>query len=295
MSAKIRLLPRQKELMSPIEKLTGLSYPALLALWIILVLTFGLAYATLAIYAPEHGPAQVEHLSPTLKFWNSLYYSIITATSTGYGDITPQGFSKVLASMQTIFALMVFAISITKLVSQKQEMALQEVHRLAFEDVFHNTREGLYIIRKDFDRIIESAKTDGQLSEEDWMDLTVAYKQAESMLQEIPDFYANQDEDKPGIYTIDERREALLHEAVHRTLRRLNQMLDTLSRQNIDWVSHEPSMIELETLISVVDTVMKLWEKESPYAQAFEDILHVNQNIRSRMERMLPGLEGKKA
>jgi len=273
-------------LTGPIEKLNRFSYSSLLVLWLVLAIVFGSSYFFLAVYLPAHGPTQLaEDSSLGVMFWDSMYYSIITATSTGYGDITPQGISKALASIQSILALLIWALFITKLVSHKQEVALKEVHRLTFEDVFHNIREGLFIMRKDFDRIIDDAKMHKNLSEDHWTDLVIAYRQGQSMLQEIPDFYAT---DEKGTYTIDKRREKLLHEAVHRTLHRLNDMLNTLSKNDINWIKHEESMVELKGFMKTVDVITPLWQKESPYTEAFEDIMHLNSNIQKRVVEAMP-------
>lgn len=266
-----------------IEKVTTLPYTSLFLLWIGMAVGFGFLYFKLSIWAPEHGPTGMEGLGTVERLLDSLYYSIITATSTGYGDITPQGLSKLLAAMQSIMALFVFAVFVTKLVSNRQEITLEQVHRLSFEDVVHNTREGMHQMRSDFDRAIQEAEETGSLSEERWTDILIAYKQGQSILQEIPDFY----DDGNHLYTIDERREQLLQEGVHRTLHRINQLLDVLSAKGIDWTSDERSMEELRELIRIVNEATPLWKEESPYEQlheAFEDILHINQKIHSSIQ-----------
>ena len=208
-----------------IEKVTALPYTSLFLLWIGMAMGFGVLYFKLSIWAPEHGPTGMEGLGTVERFLDSLYYSVITATSTGYGDITPQGLSKLLAALQSIMALFVFAVFVTKLVSNRQEITLEQVHRLSFEDVVHNTREGMHQMRNDFDRAIQEAEENGELSNERWIDISIAYKQGQSILQEIPEFY----DDGNHLYTIDERREQLLQEGVHRTLHSINQMLNILS------------------------------------------------------------------
>ena len=274
-----------------IEKLTQLSYPALLGIWVSLAVIFATGYFVLAVFIPEHGPTQLtEDPTVLVMFFDSLYYSIITATSTGYGDITPQGFSKALASAQSILALLIWAIFVTKLVSHKQEAAIREVHKLTFEDVFHNIREGLYIMRKDFDRISKDAAKHNSLTRDHWMDLVIAYRQGQTLLKEIPDFYANDDQ---HLYTIDLQREQLLHESVNRTLHRLNEMLNTLSQNNVDWTSHEESFTELKSLLKTVDVVTPMWQQESPYTEAFEDILHLHTKIEEKVVQAVPEIEEK--
>lgn len=220
------------------------------------------------------------------RLGDSIYFSVITSTTVGYGDIIPQGFSKALAGLQSIIAFFVFGLCISKLVSNKQEIAIRQMHKLTFEDVFRNTREGLYIVRKDFDHIMLQAETVKQIDAEHWENLMVAYKQAQSIIAEIPDFYRGDGD----LYTIDERREQLLQEAVHRTLHRINQLLDTFARSGIDWTADAVSVAELQSLLVLVAAITPDWKSNSPYTQheAFEDILGESGKIHDRMVKITP-------
>lgn len=264
------------------EKLTKLNYGTLFGIWASMALVFGVLYFVLSFIGDgQHGPSQIHDMKPALRFYNALYYSIITATSTGYGDITPHGISKIVASMQSISALCVFALFVTKLVSHQQEMTLTEVHRLTFEDVFHNTREGMFIARKDFDHAIHHIKHHRSMDMENWENVTIAYRQLQSLFEEIPDFYQND----THRYTIDRRREELLLEAAHRTLHRINQMLDFMSEHEIDWLSHEQSMRELTELVRIVSETTPVWKEKSPYGdyEAFEDIFQMKERMHLKM------------
>lgn len=268
------------------EKITSLPYATLFMLWFLLVGGFAVAYALLATFAPQQAPPQLLNLPPLSRLGNSLYYSVITSTTTGYGDIVPIGFSKVLASIQSIVGFFVLAIFVTKLVSQQQELAVRQMHRLTYEDVFHNTREGLFVIRKDFDRIITRVEQRSPLSAEDWEDLATAYKQGQSLLLEIPEFYSAEE---GSLYTIDERREQLLQEAVHRTLHRINHLIDECSIAGIDWAAQAESTRELQGFLRVVETVTKLWRERSPYRQheSFESILRLKERAGNRVKAAL--------
>lgn len=46
----------------------------------------------------------------TQDFWACCYYSIITFTSTGYGDFRPQGIGRVLASVQALIGYLVLGL-----------------------------------------------------------------------------------------------------------------------------------------------------------------------------------------
>jgi len=265
-----------------IDAITSMSYQSLFLLWISLAFGFGVAYFLLSNFNAAHGPNIVGEATVLNKFANSLYYSIITATSTGYGDITPQGFSKALASLQSILALFIFAIFVTKLVSHRQDIALRQIHKLSFEDMFHNIREGFYIVRKDFDHIIAEAKEHHALSDEDWANLTTAYRQAQSYLRRIPDFY----DEHNRLYTIDVRREELLQDGVRRTMGRTEHMLDTLSAKHVHWVEHNESVEELRELLQVCNHILHYWREQSPHHRLtdFEDLFQINERIHEQIE-----------
>ncbi|PIR48528.1 hypothetical protein COU80_02340 [Candidatus Peregrinibacteria bacterium CG10_big_fil_rev_8_21_14_0_10_55_24] len=266
-------------------EITKLPSTTLILLWVGIAVLFAICYFLLEMYVPAHAPTPLNAIGTWQRFGDSLYFSIITATSLGYGDIIPQGWSKVLVSIQSISALFIFAVLVTKLISQRQEIALQEVHKLTFEDVFHNTRGDLFVVRKDLDTIMTEALQTGNLSEESWENLTIAYQQAQSLISEIPEFYDGGN----AFYTIDAKREELLLESVHRTLHRINKTINTLSSTGIDWTGHEASIHELKELIRVVDATMPIWQERSPYqkTEAFEDILILKEKSHTWVQEAL--------
>ena len=182
-----------------------------------------------------------------------------------------------------------FAVFVTKLVAHRQELALEEVHRLTFEDIFHNTREDLFVIRKDFDAIMEEVQEKGELSPQSWSILATAYEQAQTLMQEIPEFYDNSEKGS-YLYVIDAKREKLLLESVQRTLDRINLMLDTLSKAGINWIEHEKSMKELRELMKIIDETTPLWREYSPYEmhEAFEDIIRLKDVVHSWLQGVVP-------
>lgn len=253
------------------ERLTQLSYVQLFLLWIILNFSFTAMYFALSIVLPAHGPTIPAGLDMPARMFDSFYFSVVTATSTGYGDILPQGFSKVLAMMESVSALLVFAVLVGKLISQQQDKTLRQVHRMTFEGVFYHIRHVLFIVRKDLDSLIQKVKTHKQLTEQDWEDLSTAYLQAHSLVEEIPDLYAGREF---ALQNADLNREKLLFEAMHRTMHRIQDLLDTMHAAGIDWKSHEASTREFRLLIDTVDGIMPLWSERSPFHEEreFEDI-----------------------
>ncbi|MFH0770955.1 MAG: potassium channel family protein [Candidatus Peregrinibacteria bacterium] len=273
----------RKTLTGRLDALAGMTYTRLLLLWCALTVIFTAIYFVLSRFVPAHAPQALVPLDALHALTDSLYFSIITATSTGYGDIVPMGFSKVLVCIQITSSLGIFAVFVTKLVSRNQEATLREVHRLTYEDIFHNSREDLFLIRHDLDLIIEEAHALGKVREESWGNLTAALRQAQSIIQEIPDFYDTEEK----LYTIDPRREEILLEAVHRTLHRIDKMLEIFSLSAIEWTGHEESLRELVALLHLVEETAFLWQERSPYQnmEAFADIIAVRQKMHGRIEK----------
>lgn len=269
-----------------VDLITRMTYRELALIWITLVVILAGIYTILSYLAPNHGITGVEGMPIESRFLNSLYFSVMTATTVGYGDFLPLGISKVFASLEGMTAFVVMALLVTKLVSHRQDIALREVHKLCFEDIYHNVREELYVVRKDLDRVTEKAVEVAAFDDDDWRRLALAYQQISSILHEIPDFYDGVND----LYTIDAQREELLQEAVHRTLHRVNQTLDALSKAKIDWVSDEHSAAQLRELVETSVKIAAVWRKKSPYQreEAFERILHMTESIHARMEKALP-------
>ena len=209
------------------------------------------------------------------NFWELCYFSFITATSTGYGDIVPIGAGRLVASLEAFTGLLLFATFISKLLSRRQDVTLGEMHRLAFRTEFHNVREDFYVARKDLDRAIVDMHASHAISDEKWEELSVAFQQIGRLLQEVPEFY----ESGNDLYIIDSHHERLLHEAVRRTLIRVAVFCADSRTELIAWNSEV--LNELTSMITQADLLMGIWRDKSTQQKAFEDVGVVIEKIRS--------------
>ena len=132
-----------------IDALADRSVGALFALWLEIVLGCGVAYWLMASASPRlalisnGGPVAggVRGLLP------ALYFSAVTATSVGYGDIVPAGAARVLAVCEGIAGLILFGCVVSKFVSRRQEELIGQIHRIAFEDRLGRVRTNLLLVR----------------------------------------------------------------------------------------------------------------------------------------------------
>ncbi len=84
---------------------------------------------------------------------SALYFSFVTATSVGYGDIVPIGFLRALAVAEAAAGLLIFGAVIAKFVSRRQERLVEETHRLAFEDRLDRVLTNLHLVLSDLQGI----------------------------------------------------------------------------------------------------------------------------------------------
>lgn len=116
---------------------------ALIAL--VTTLIFSIGYFIISNYFPEHGIIVPSSDSTYVKvnFWDAIYFSVITETTTGYGDIRPIGFSRLLVCIQVFSGLIIAGILVAKITSS---------YGKALRYILHNS-EGYWL---------ESFKKEGQ-------------------------------------------------------------------------------------------------------------------------------------
>jgi hypothetical protein len=131
-----------------IDALADRSVGGLFWLWVEIVAFCGAAYwllARLGIGAllANAGPVP-DGLSGLLS---AIYFSAVTATSVGYGDVVPTGAARVLSIAESIAGLILFGCVVSKFVSRRQEQLIGEIHRVAFEDRLGRVRANLHLVR----------------------------------------------------------------------------------------------------------------------------------------------------
>ena len=87
------------------------------------VFFFGLAY-WLVGYFDNHG---IYLNKVRAGFWESIYFSIVTITTLGYGDFAPLGFSRFLVSLESTFGLIFIGYGISQVLSLKQEAVIEYI------------------------------------------------------------------------------------------------------------------------------------------------------------------------
>lgn len=94
------------------------TYLEMLLFWILLNVIFMASYFLLTMYHPGHGLNLPSDHTLAENLYDTLYFSVATTTTLGYGDVLPLGASKMLAILQASLGLMVFTVFVGKLVSE---------------------------------------------------------------------------------------------------------------------------------------------------------------------------------
>jgi hypothetical protein len=266
-------------MLSTIEFLTGLSYPTLFSLWLGMITLFGGLYATMTWVTTQHGITNIGDMPSLHGLLSAIYFSVITSCTVGFGDIVPIGLSRFFAAMESILAVFMVGIFISKISLEKQEVALRQVHKLSFDTIFHQIRSELFVLRRDFDLIIDEAHA-GKVSDKAWMNLSTACYVCQALLEDIPDFY-NSDSD---LYTINRKREVLLLDAVNRTLKQTEALIRAL--YDAQWETHSAEQKRIIDLLKTIDILLPQWRAKSPhnhdglFAELKKEAMRLHEEVR---------------
>src|SRR5208282_2245724 len=119
----------------------------LFLIWIGTILLSGSCYWLGALIG-DHGLVEGGRpVGADLKgFASAVYFSFVTATSIGYGDIVPVGGARVIAIAEAVTALLVFGAVVAKFVSHRQEELVSEIHRVTFDERLDRVETNLHLV-----------------------------------------------------------------------------------------------------------------------------------------------------
>ncbi|MBU2441532.1 MAG: potassium channel family protein, partial [Nanoarchaeota archaeon] len=165
-----------------VEFFNSISFGQVFLYWFLIIIIFGAVYFLLSM-TPNNTLMYRGEIIAFNKagFINSLYFSFITSTSLGYGDIAPLGICKFLSGFEVMLGLIMYGVLISKIVGVKQEIILEEVYDISYEEVIDRLRSGLYLFRSDANRIIEKIET-GTIKQREVRDLWILFSNLDNNL-----------------------------------------------------------------------------------------------------------------
>ena len=75
-----------------------------------------------------HGISIDADSSVTPSLIDCAYFSIVTISSLGYGDLHPVGWGRIIASCEVLLGLVLIALLVSRLASQRQALQIQALH-----------------------------------------------------------------------------------------------------------------------------------------------------------------------
>lgn len=139
----------QKHISTFIDKV---SFGQILFIWLFLVMGFGIFYHFAQTDFAFLQLARQE--IPITSIWNAIYFSFVAATTTGFGDMVPFGYFKILATIEVVISLLVVAVVTSKFISLKQDRMLDELYEITFTEQVHRMRSGLLLFRQNMSALM---------------------------------------------------------------------------------------------------------------------------------------------
>lgn len=125
---------------------------AWIAAFSIMVVTFGILYALLSPFG--HGVAQTQGNANQVDLIRGLYFSVVTVSSLGYGDIHPIGIGKLLAGMEVLLGLGFIGIMIAKLTSKPLTYLVSRLFVSDTKRQLNNYRANFEACRTDLETLL---------------------------------------------------------------------------------------------------------------------------------------------
>ena len=222
------------------------SLAGIFGLYIILINVYGTFFFILsfsdanAIYR-ESGKITMDFAG----YIDSIYFSFVTSTSLGYGDITPLGLSRMLSILEALTSLIMFGAIISKVLSGNQEKILEELYDVSFQERFTRIISGLYNFRAEIDRIMSKSQN---LKKEETEELMQG---VEYNLHLLSSYLADSEKILPDIKKnlkkSPDLKEDLILESIHNSISKLEEILVMFKKRNINYrrkaIIHNTKMI----------------------------------------------------
>jgi hypothetical protein len=226
-----------------------LTFPHILLIWVLLVVGFGAVYAFLSgdtsrlIFSV--GKTPVTRLSDTI------YFSFVAATTTGFGDIVPVGLFRIVAIFEVIIGLLLLAIVTSKLVSIKQNLILSEVYDLSFHEKINRLRSTMLLFRQNLGRVIGRVEEES-VRKREIQEVYIYISSLEDVLTETIALYSksNHGEFKKEIDAV--TTELIFHSVIS-SFEKLSEFIAIMGQHKLEW--------KREITVSLISSCISLNEE----------------------------------
>ncbi len=207
------------------------SYFHILLIWVVVIVLFGYIY----FYLQNGNSFLFYNIKGTTinNIRDAVYFSFVAATTTGFGDILPNGWFKLIAIVEVVFGLMLLAIVTSKLVSIKQDVILGELYELSFDERINRLRSSLLLFRQNLERMIN--KIEGKIiSKRELNNLCIYLSSMEDTLNEVLALIRRPSTNH-FIKNIDPVDTELIFNSILSSFNKLYELLTIMEEHKIEW------------------------------------------------------------
>ena len=276
----IDLVEKTKQKFDPIDFSIKTKFKHIFYSYILVIIIFAIIYYILntiennglmSIYTKQ----QIG--SDLAGFLNTLYFSFVTATTSAYGDIAPIGISKVISMIEIITGLLMFGMLVSKIVSYKQDILLDELYNLSFEDKVNRMRSALYLFRTDSNKIIERLEN-GQITTKRLADANMLIISFESTIEDIEQLLCPKRK-KEFVKELDELTLELVVNSLTLSLSKMTELVSTLkSKYGNEWAS-EKNISSISKIKTYCTKMQSYYQDQKLSESVMSKIRDVNKNI----------------
>jgi len=208
-----------------------LNFTKILLMWAGTVTFFGLCY-----YFFSNGSSALlsaETHKPITNIFDHIYFSFITATSTGFGDIIPKGFFKIIAIFEVTFGLLLLAFVTSRLISIKQNIILGEIYEISFSERINRLRSSMLLFRQHINRITAKAE-DETLRQRDIEEISVDLSSLLDILREMVNIL-KKDGKKHFTKVVSQIDAELLINSMTHSFSKVHDLVFTLNHHKVEW------------------------------------------------------------
>jgi hypothetical protein len=137
-----------------LDMIERLSPAQLFSLWLGMVVVSGSVYWLTGF---SHHPGLVDSGRPIAGnlrgLLSALYFSFVTTTSVGYGDVLPLGPVRILSIVEAVSGLLIFGALVAKFVSRRQDEVVRDIYMVTFETRLDRVQTNLHLVLSELQAI----------------------------------------------------------------------------------------------------------------------------------------------
>lgn len=256
------------------------TFVQLFYLWVLLGIGFGSVYYLVSLMPQNALLYFNKPLAHGLfDFLDMIYYSFVTLTSTGYGDIVPLGLSKIVTVAEIFCGLVVFGFLITKLVSTRQEKIIEQLYDVSFKEKVDKMRSMLYFYKTNVSRIVDRVKVTSLIRRSDIIKLESSVDGLNNSINDIKNFLVA--ENKRSIVKVDDLTLNLMFNSLNSSVSKINEILKLFDEKKCPW--KKKTLVKgLSNFANSIKDLKGIYMKE----QVKEDLKNILGNLEEPLKQL---------